>query len=57
MACWQTMGRRPCPATGEGFLGIMLSFSRDSLFSNSVLQDFTAFHALQAVVHTFQLEL
>jgi hypothetical protein len=42
-------------AADEGFLCIMFSFPLDGLFSNSVLRDFTAFHALQSVVHTVQL--
>ena len=33
----------------------MFSFSRNELFPNSVLRSVTAFHALQSVVHAFQL--
>lgn len=33
----------------------MFSFSLNELFPNSVLESVTAFHALQSVVHTFQL--
>ena len=43
------------PAAEEGFLCIMFRFSRNDLLPNSVLQNVTAFHALQSIAHTFWL--